>query len=301
MKSSAQVSTPPNVYQYDDFRSFLRDAFESKKAADPSYSHRKFSAAAGIANPGYLLDVILGKRTLSLNQANRMVSVFGLNASEAEFFLLLLKFGQSKKDTVRHEVYQKILLRRGRSRFTRMSPSLTKYYQDYHYSLVRCGIDATDFRGDYEALGKFISPQLSPSLTRKYVTDLVEWKLVVKEEDGRYRVTDQFVEPPATLSALIRHLNREWILQAAEAPFKFGPLDRHISTLLLTVSRKTKKLLLEKAELFRKEVLDIVEQDGAAETILQLSIQIFPKSQQSGMTGKSPTGKSVPGKKEDIQ
>jgi uncharacterized protein (TIGR02147 family) len=52
----------PNVYQYDDFRVFLRDAFEAKKVAEPGYSHRKFAAAAGIANPGYLLDVTLRKR-----------------------------------------------------------------------------------------------------------------------------------------------------------------------------------------------------------------------------------------------
>ncbi len=270
-----------NVYQYDDFRAFLRDAFEAKKTEEPGYSYRKFANAAGIANPGYLLDVIIGKRTLSRNQAIKMASVFGLSETETDFFLLLSEFGQSKKDVERQALYQEMLSRRNRSRFARLSPSLVKYYQDYHYPLVRCAVEALDFRGDFEALGKFLDPPLAPALVRKYVQDLEEWRLIIKDENGHYRVTEKFVEPPPTLSAMVRRLNREWILQAAEAPFKFGPADRHVSTLLLMVSEETRQQLLEKMEAFRKEVLDLVEKDANPETILQLSIQLFPKSRHA--------------------
>ena len=281
----------PNVYQYEDFRAFLRAAFESKKAEDPEYSHRKFAQAAGIANPGYLLDVIIGKRTLSHNQALKMAPIFGLNESETDFFLLLSEFGQSKKDSERHELYHELQTRRNRSRFARLSPSLVKYYQDYHYSLVRCAVESMDFRGDAEALGKFLDPPLAPALARKYVQDLEEWHLIARGEDGRYHVTEKFVEPPPTLSAMVRRLNRDWILQAAEAPFKFGPADRHVSTLLLTVSEETRKQLLKKVEAFRKEVLDLVEADTNPETILQLSIQLFPKSRQHSGNGRGTGGK----------
>jgi uncharacterized protein (TIGR02147 family) len=279
----------PNVYQYDDFRAFLRDVFAFMKSEEAGFSHRKFARSAGIANPGYLLDVTLGKRPLSRNQGLKMAPVFGLNEQETEFFLLLAEFGQSKKDVERQALYQDLLLRRNRSRFARLSPSLVKYYQDYRYSLVRCAVEALDFRGDFEALGKFLDPPLAPALARKCVQDLLEWGLIVKDE-GRYRVTEKFVEPPPTLSAMVRRLNREWILQAAEVPFKFGPADRHVSALLLMVSEKTRAQLMDKVEAFRKEVLDLVEKDSSPETIMQLSIQLFPKSRRS--LGASRGGKA---------
>lgn len=287
MEGKPHMMQRPNVYQYDDFRLFLRDAFEFKKMEEGDYSYRKFAAAAGIANPGYLLDVIIGKRTLSRNQALKMAPVFGLNETETDFFLLLAQFGQSKKDPKRQEFYQDMLSRRNRSRFARLSPSLVKYYQDYHYSLVRCAIEAMDFRGDCEALGKFLDPPMAPAQVRKYLEDLEEWHLVVKDSDGRYRVTEKFVEPPPTLSAMVRRLNREWILQSAEVPFKFGSSDRHVSTLLLMVSEGTRKVLMEKIEAFRKEVLDIVEKDPAPETIMQLSVQFFPKSRKINGNGSN--------------
>jgi uncharacterized protein (TIGR02147 family) len=271
----------PNVYRYDDFRLFLKDCFQARKDREPDYSYRRFAAEAGISNPGYLLDVIIGKRSLSRNAAVKMAKAFGLGEAETEFFHLLADFGQSKKEAERQAVYQEILYRRNRSRFARVSPQLVKYYQDFHYPLVRCALEAFDFRGDYEALGGAFDPPIAPAALKRYVRDLCEWKLAAQGADGRYRVTERFVEPPATMASLVRRLNREWILQAADAPFKFRPEDRHVSTLLLMVSESARKALREKIERFRQEVLDVVEKDAEpASGIMQLSLQYFPKTKR---------------------
>src|SRR6185436_3641921 len=110
----------PNIYRYDDFRAFLKDIFQARKEADPDYSYRKFAKDAGISNPGYLLDVIIGKRPLSDNAAKKTVKAFALGEAETEFFMLLVDFGQAKKEVKRQEIYKEILYRRNRSRFARV-------------------------------------------------------------------------------------------------------------------------------------------------------------------------------------
>ncbi len=274
-----EESGPPNVYRYDDFRVFLKEMFAWKKAQDGEYSYRKFAKDAGISNPGYLLDVILGKRSLSDNARKKAAAAFGLNEAEGEFFGLLVDFGQSKKDAGRQGIYQEILYRRNRSRFARVSPHLVKYYQDWHYPLVYSALHAFEFRGEYDSFGGVFDPPIAPALLRKIVRELCEWDLVKQDPDGRYRVTESFVEPPATMGALVRRLNREWILQAAVAPFRFPPEERHVSTLLLSVSDGTRKRLLGEIERFRREVLDIVAADtGGPSSLMQLSMQYFPKT-----------------------
>lgn len=271
----------PNIYRYDDFRLFLKDRFQSRKDKDPDYSYRKFAREAEISNPGYLLDVIVGKRTLSDAAFAKMVKAFDLDEAETEFFRLLVDFGQTKKDAKRQEIYQEILYRRNRSRFARLSPKLVKYYQDFHYPLVRCAIEAFHFHGDYDALGAVFDPPIAPASLKKYVRDLAEWDLIRQQPDGRYMVTESFVEPPATMASLVRRLNREWILQAADAPFKYPVEERHVSTLLLMVSEATRKTLREKIETFRQEVLQLVDRDkGSASGIMQLSLQYFPKTKK---------------------
>ena len=274
------AKTPPHIYRYDDFRLFLRDSFQHRKDLHPEYSYRKFAREAEISNPGYLLDVIVGKRTLSKNAAGKMAKAFALDDAECELFLLLVDFGQSKREAERQKIYAEILYRRNRSRFARLSPSLVKYYQDYHYPLVRCALEAFNFRGDYEALGRVFDPPIAPAALKKFVRELCEWDLARQDPDGRYRVTQTFVEPPATMASLVRRLNREWILQAADAPFKFPAEERHVSTLLLMVSESARRKIRDRVERFRKEVLDIVEKDADPGTIMQLSIQYFPKTKK---------------------
>lgn len=271
----------PDIYGYDDFRVYLKDAFAAKKAADPAYSYRKFAKAAGILNPGYLLDVILGKRTLSAAMLVKIASAFGLSDGEREFLSLLADFGQTKKDDERQTLYAEILYRRNRSRFARISPSLAKYYQDYRYPLIRCAIEASGYCGNAEALGKWLDPPLPPAMIRKIVADLVAWKLVRRLPSGQYEVTSHFVEPPSTLGAMVRRLNREWILHGAEAPFKFPPAKRHISTLLLMVSDTTRQKIHARVEAFRKEILEMVEHDKDPATVMQLSLQYFPRTNGS--------------------
>ncbi|MDB5047068.1 MAG: hypothetical protein JWO30_139 [Fibrobacteres bacterium] len=276
-----EESGPPNIYRYDDFRIFLKDVFQYRKDQDGEYSYRKFAKDAGIANPGYLLDVIVGKRTLSENAVKKTAVAFELNEAETEFFRLLVDFGQSKKDGKRQEIYQDILYRRNRSRFARLSPSLVKYYQDFHYPLVYSALHAFDFRGDYESFGGVFDPPIAPGALKKYIRELCEWELVKQGPDGRYTVTEAFVEPPGTMGALVRRLNREWILQAAESLFRHSPEERHVSTLLLSVSEETRKLLREQVETFRRQVLDLVAKDkGTPSGLMQLSLQYFPKTKK---------------------
>ena len=277
----AENPVPPNIYRYDDFRAFLKDSFQHRKDRDADYSYRKFAREAGISNPGYLLDVIAGKRTLSENAAAKVIKAFGLEEAESEFFRLMVDFGQSKKEMERQEIYAQILYRRNRSRFARLSPDLVKYYQDYHYPLVYSALQGLEFRGDYEALGGVFDPPIAPAALKRFVRELCEWGLVVQGQDGRYTATRKFVEPPSTMDALVRRLNREWILQAADAPFRHPADERHVSTLLLTISEATRKIVEEKIARFRQEVLEAVEKDpDPASGIMQLSLQYFPKTKR---------------------
>ncbi|NLD99485.1 MAG: TIGR02147 family protein [Fibrobacter sp.] len=270
-----------NIYEYDDFRLYLKDCYDEKKSADPSYSYRRFASDAGFTNPGYLNDVIKGRRKLSVSASEKMIAVFAFTPKEAEFFRLLVQYRQEKNETERQEVYKQIIFRRNRSSFARINPALSKYYQDYHYPLIRAALMAMEFRGDYEALGNFLVPSVPAAQVKKYIRDLCDWGMVEQQTDGLYRVTDQFVEPPSTLRDLVKQINREWILQAVEPLMKLPANRRHISTMLLSVSSETQKKINEKIEQFRDEIWDLVRSDTAkADRVMQLNLQYFPKSRE---------------------
>src|SRR5690606_13617815 len=119
----------PDIYQFDDFRAFLKACFEAKVAASLEaggrrYSQRQFARDAGFANPGYFNDVLKGFKPLSANAAEKMAGVFGLKPHETDFLKLLADYGQARSPEKKDALYRHILARRNRSRFTRLNPAL---------------------------------------------------------------------------------------------------------------------------------------------------------------------------------
>jgi uncharacterized protein (TIGR02147 family) len=276
------MSMSVDIYQYDDFRLFLADCYKDKKAGDPGCSYRTFAAEAGFSNPGFFNDVVKGRRKLSPGATVKMIKAFGLSATESAYFDLLVHYGQTRDDGKRAEVYKNILSRRNRSSFTRLNPLLAKYYQDYRYPLVRCAIEASGFSGDYARLAEFIDPPLQTAVVVKIVRDLCEWGMVEQHSDGRYVLTQKLIEPPDTLRHLVRELNGEWIKHAFSALRRLPPEDRDISSLLVTVSEDNYRKIQEKLKDLRDEIFAIARDDANPQTVMQLNIQLFPRSRKNG-------------------
>jgi len=269
-----------DIYQYEDYRKALADLWRAKCENDPELTHRAFAKAAGITNPGFLGDVLRGRRKLSDEAVVKMLKGFGLRGPDAEFFRLLVKHNQAKAPEDREEYWRQILTRRSRSSFVKMNPALSRYYQDFRYPLVRAALQCLKWKGDGSQLGAFVDPPLAPAVASRIAKDLVDWGLVKIDADGIHRVTDTFVEPPATMHEQVRALNRTWITQGAEAIGRIPSNRRHVSTILLTVSESTRREVERRIDRFRQDVFELLRADQKPDRVLQLSMQFFPRSRE---------------------
>ncbi len=270
-----------DIFRYDDFRQFLRDCFERKKKEDSSFSHRQFALLAGIKNPGYLLDVIKGKRRLSERVLEEAIKIFAIKPSHADFFRALVAYGQARKPAERQALYKELLNRRAHSNFVRLNSAQVKYYEDTAYPLLIAAVETTDFRGDYEKLAAFLDPPMQTGKVKKCIRELCQWNMIRQRADGRYIIVERFLEPPKTLRGPVRRINGAWFDEAREALVRFGPDKRHVSTLLLSISEEARDQIMERIESFRRDILDIVNRDGDAQVVMQLSTAFFPKSKDT--------------------
>ena len=269
-----------DLYQYEDYRQYLKDRFEQENSS-PSFSWRKFAHKAGFSNPGYINDVIKGKRRLSREAVMKLIQYFSLLPHEADFFRLLVDIAHARKISDKDRIYRKIVSRRSRSAFAQLNPGLIKYYQDYRYPLVRCALMAIDYHGDPSQIAKFCRPPLSISAVRRIIRDLCAWGLVAVDPSGKYSVTDKFITPSPKLSAQVRQINRAWIRQAEEALETTDAEGRYIASMLLSVSSGLRDEIKKKIEAFRSELWDMVKSDKQkADCIMLLNTQFIPKSKK---------------------
>jgi hypothetical protein len=98
-----------SVFNYVNYRRFLKDYYQQAKAEKKYFSYRYFSRRAGINSPNFLKVVIEGKRNLSSKTIDKFANALGLNRNEAMFFRRLVVFNQAKTASEKQESY--IILR----------------------------------------------------------------------------------------------------------------------------------------------------------------------------------------------
>src|SRR6266436_101875 len=98
-----------NVFEYDNYRTYLKAVYESSKAMDKKFSYRYFSRLIGFQSPSFLKHVIEGKRNLSLVSIEKFVLAFKLNKEQAHFFKNLVFLNQGTTVEERHRFSEEIL------------------------------------------------------------------------------------------------------------------------------------------------------------------------------------------------
>lgn len=84
------------IYQYVDYKTFLKDWFLERKKSPSGFSYAKFSQLAGLGSPNYMKVVIEGKRNLTIANIHQVAAGIRLNFDETQYFEALTLLGQSK-------------------------------------------------------------------------------------------------------------------------------------------------------------------------------------------------------------
>jgi uncharacterized protein (TIGR02147 family) len=98
-----------SIFNYVNYRRFLKDYYLKAKAEKKYFSYRYFSRRAGINSPNFLKVVIEGKRNLSSTTIEKFASALGLDQKETVFFRRLVVFNQARTASEKQEGY--IILR----------------------------------------------------------------------------------------------------------------------------------------------------------------------------------------------
>ena len=109
---SDAIGNPRRIFDYLDYREFLRDRYAARKLQSNSFSFRFISGKLGL-DPGSLSGILKGRRKLDPALAGALAQVFGLSEYEKEYFEALVLFCQAKNHTERTLLLEKLLRLRG--------------------------------------------------------------------------------------------------------------------------------------------------------------------------------------------
>lgn len=278
----ARSKSSIRIFDYTDYRAYLRDYYEDQKAKHAFFSYRYFAGKANISSIGLYKDVVEGKRSLSRRAVAKYSEAIGHSKREAEFFEAMVFFADAESNDER-KIYFERMMACHESKARIIETSRYEYYTQWYYSAIRALLSFYSFDGlEFAALANRLSPPIKIEQAKKAIEVLERLGMIQKNANGSYEVLDQIITTGlVNNSRKVQVLNiiefqRNLLNLAAEAYDRYSERQMDMSTITLSVSKATRQLIKEEAAVFRKKVLSLAEKDIDPQCVYQLNCQIFP-------------------------
>jgi uncharacterized protein (TIGR02147 family) len=274
------TATAANVFEYMDFRAYLREAYRLRKQTMRIFSYRYIAAKIGV-DAGTFARILKGDRKLDPEVAIRLAKVFGLDTREQFFFETLVLYGQARTLTEKNHFLEKIFRLRGIKMGT-LEERQYAFYREWYYSALRELMRFYNFDGDWKKLARRLRPAVRPIDAKRAMGLLGEIGLIAQGGDGRLRPTDQVITSGEAIQAVfVNNLHAAMGDLAMRTLREAKPAERDFSGLTLSLSSNGFEKLKYKLKQFRREVLELAQQDEGENCVYQLNLQAFPLSNPS--------------------
>jgi len=266
-----------NVFEYLDYRAYLRDHYVDRKANGRGFSFRAFSRRAGLKSPNYLKLVMDGERNLSAPMAEKFAVGCGHSDEETRYFVALVGFNQAASSTDRNTYYEQLTASAQYRKTHKLELAHAAYHSTWYLPAIRELAARSDFRSDAQWIASTLVPSISKSDAKRALATLFALGLLVKEEDGRVHQGEALVSTEAETRALhIRNYHRMMMQRAAESLELFPIDDRDLSALTLCMGEDGIRRLKARIQRFRRELLELSAHEDDPQRVVQLNFQLFP-------------------------
>ena len=93
------------IFEYTNYREFLKDFFEDSKRQDHSFTHRSLAQRLGLLTPNLILLIMQGKRNLTPAISGRLAKLLRFTIRQRRYFDAMVSFLNAKKHGERTGIF----------------------------------------------------------------------------------------------------------------------------------------------------------------------------------------------------
>ena len=270
----------PDIYGFLDYRAFLSAWFQWKKAQSPRFSHRGFVRRVGHKSPSLVVDLIAGRRGLTVSMLGPFSKAMGLRAEERRYLGLLVDLDRATEPDKRNSIWEKISARRRFVEAHAIEGDSFRYLSDWTFPAIRELAQRPDFRADAAWVAATLRPMISRAHAQRALDALFELGMLVQAEDGTVSQADGSVVTPHEVLGLAVHNYHQGMIDRARAGIvDFKAAERHYTGVTVCIPESLMPTIKEEINAFAERLLNLC--DGAsepAERVYQFHLMAFPLS-----------------------
>jgi uncharacterized protein (TIGR02147 family) len=268
------VNIASNIYNFSDYRDFLKDRYRQLKTTDPVFSFRNFSKQAGFGSPNYLKLVMDGKRNLSVEAIGKFAKGLRLDNHESEFFRYMVEYNQCEHPSKKKVFEAKLLYLRELFKVKTLIPELYDYYHEWYHAAIREMVKKGPVKNDPAVIATCLVPAITTEEAAASVELLKKLGFVGQTNDGSL-VSNGATQVDESSVALAQKIHYEQMAElAAQSLYTQGPETQDFESITLS-------LPVSKVGELRTKVRELIEALNAANTrnpndaVFQLNVQFF--------------------------
>lgn len=261
-----------NIYDYMDYRKFLRGKIEEYRQSNPNLSYRNLNMRFGFNSSGFLNTVLSGERNIGKKAMNNICKGLSLNEKESRFFETLVCFNQAKTVEEKDYFYNKLVANYPIHHPKILEAKHYKIFANWYYIAILELVRTVNFDADPDWISKKLKPNVPAKVVSEALEDLEETGLIVRDNEGKFKRPDYMITTPDVVSSLSLIKFHEQLNELSmDALRKDQVCDKEYSTLTVATSQgviqKIKKViqdcqndihaLLETSKQERTEVVHI--------------------------------------------
>jgi uncharacterized protein (TIGR02147 family) len=267
-----------SVYDYTDYREFLKNYYHVQKRKNKAFSYRYFARKANINSSGFYKNVVDGKRSLGRSLILKFAEAMKLRKKETDYFENMVYFNEAKTVDEKRLYFERMMSLRKLDEYV-VESSQYEFYSKWYYSAVRELIGIRPFKGDYAELAKALNPAIRSDQAEKAVKMLEKLNFIKKSDDGVYKQTSHVVTTGSEVTSLnVANFQITSMDLAREAIDRHPPEQRDMSTLTLSLSREAFDAMKDEIVAFRKKMLNLEQKFNLPDRVYQLNMHFFPLS-----------------------
>jgi uncharacterized protein (TIGR02147 family) len=271
---------PILVFDYLDYREFLKDSYQRNKSIDPKYSCRYIASKVGFKSASYFTQVLHGRTDMTPAMALRFAEFLKLEARESNYFELLVLYARSRSATERRCYLEQLATFR-ESKAHLVPPEHYEFYECWYHTAIRELLHIEPFTGDFNLLSRRLRPAVPVSKVRESIELLLRLGMI--RQDGERMVRSDKLS--TTTGEAVRAVQVDQFhtacLQLAQSTIdEMAREERNLSTLTVTLSPDAMQRVGQEIGDFRRRILSIAEADFDETEVYHLGIQFFPMTRR---------------------
>ena len=267
-----------NIYEYANFREYLKVFFAKSKREEPDFSHRYLAQKLDLATPNLVLLIMQGKRNLTRRLAAKLARVCRLTKRERLYFDAMVSFLQAKSHDEKRKYFDAMSELRRKVYASRIDEWQFKYYKNWFNPVIQELVTDPEFTGNEKWVAKRLSPSI-PAMKAKSAMKLLQKLGYLKKKGKKFEPGEPTESPSPEVHDLgMIEFHKRTSQLAGESFDRHKRRERYITSCTVVIDEKHFEKLREAVDEIRKAALRSSQKMSKSTRVYQLNFQMFPLS-----------------------